>query len=424
MSTCRTRPSTSPTETSSSTSGPGARRRQSLRGDRRRAQALRRRPRGPPRRLRRDHRSRRRRRRTQGPFHGVLLGEWVDTQSTAAATLPRLSRPDRQVRPPRRATARVVGSSTPRASRPAGAATWASATSSYGSRAEGVDHRRLRDRSTSSATRSRPALRHGRALGATADGAKTSTSDPRRRCSPGRRAMTAQATATTAAIERGIRPSGDRVAACASPSASSSSSTASISTSPRARSSPCSGRTAPARRRPSRSSRRCSRRTPAGRSAGLDVASRPGAVRAAIGLTGQFSAVDGLLTGGENLRLMADLRHLGKDRGRARSPSCSSGSTSGRRHQARVDVLGRHAPAARPGHDPDRQPADHLSRRADDRPRSAQPARHVGHRPRARRRRRHDLPDHAVPRGGGPTRRPGRACWTAARSSRRARRTS
>ena len=35
-------------------------------------------------------------------------------------------------------------------------------------------------------------------------------------------------------------------------------------------------------------------------------------------MTGQFSAVDGLLTGEENLRLMADLRHLGQGRGRRR----------------------------------------------------------------------------------------------------------
>ena len=44
----------------------------------------------------------------------------------------------------------------------------------------------------------------------------------------------------------------------------------------------------------------------------------PDAVRAAIGVTGQFSAVDNLLTGEENLTLMADLRHLGKREGRAR----------------------------------------------------------------------------------------------------------
>ena len=54
------------------------------------------------------------------------------------------------------------------------------------------------------------------------------------------------------------------------------------------------------------------------RVAGHDLATQPDAIRAAIGVTGQFSAVDGLLTGEENLRLMADLNHLGKAAGRAR----------------------------------------------------------------------------------------------------------
>jgi ABC-2 type transport system ATP-binding protein len=53
--------------------------------------------------------------------------------------------------------------------------------------------------------------------------------------------------------------------------------------------------------------------------AGHDVRREPDAVRAAIGLTGQFSAVDGLLTGEENLILMADLRHLGRKEGRRRA---------------------------------------------------------------------------------------------------------
>src|ERR1039457_2858523 len=51
------------------------------------------------------------------------------------------------------------------------------------------------------------------------------------------------------------------------------------------------------------------------RVAGHDVRSEAAGVRAAIGVTGQFSAVDNLLTGAENLRLMADLRHLGRDKG-------------------------------------------------------------------------------------------------------------
>jgi ABC-2 type transport system ATP-binding protein len=52
--------------------------------------------------------------------------------------------------------------------------------------------------------------------------------------------------------------------------------------------------------------------------AGHDLATESEAVRAVIGVTGQFSAVDNLLTGAENLRLMADLRHLGREKGRRR----------------------------------------------------------------------------------------------------------
>lgn len=52
--------------------------------------------------------------------------------------------------------------------------------------------------------------------------------------------------------------------------------------------------------------------------AGHDLAREPDAVRTAIGVTGQFSAVDKLLTGEENLILMADLHHLGKRAGRQR----------------------------------------------------------------------------------------------------------
>ena len=54
------------------------------------------------------------------------------------------------------------------------------------------------------------------------------------------------------------------------------------------------------------------------RVAGHDVVTQPAAVRAAIGVTGQLSAVDDLLTGAENLRLMASLHHLGRREGRER----------------------------------------------------------------------------------------------------------
>jgi ABC-2 type transport system ATP-binding protein len=52
---------------------------------------------------------------------------------------------------------------------------------------------------------------------------------------------------------------------------------------------------------------------------GHDVARDPDAVRAEIGVTGQLTAVDNLLTGEENLLLMADLRHLGRAEGRRRA---------------------------------------------------------------------------------------------------------
>ena len=55
------------------------------------------------------------------------------------------------------------------------------------------------------------------------------------------------------------------------------------------------------------------------RVAGHDVRAEPDLVRAAIGVTGQFSAVDNLLTGRENLLLMADLAHLDRQEGRRRA---------------------------------------------------------------------------------------------------------
>ena len=51
---------------------------------------------------------------------------------------------------------------------------------------------------------------------------------------------------------------------------------------------------------------------------GVDIARHPDRARRLIGLTGQISAVDPQFTGVENLTLMADLHHLGRERGRAR----------------------------------------------------------------------------------------------------------
>nr|WP_037609912.1 daunorubicin resistance protein DrrA family ABC transporter ATP-binding protein [Streptacidiphilus rugosus] len=55
------------------------------------------------------------------------------------------------------------------------------------------------------------------------------------------------------------------------------------------------------------------------RISGHDPAQDPQAVRRSIGVTGQFSAVDGYLTGRENLMLMADLHLLPKPFGRRRT---------------------------------------------------------------------------------------------------------
>ncbi|WP_262402043.1 ATP-binding cassette domain-containing protein [Actinomadura sp. CNU-125] len=52
---------------------------------------------------------------------------------------------------------------------------------------------------------------------------------------------------------------------------------------------------------------------------GHDPAGDADAVRAAIGVTGQYSAVDNLLTGRENLALMGDLHHLGRAASRRRA---------------------------------------------------------------------------------------------------------
>jgi ABC-2 type transport system ATP-binding protein len=52
------------------------------------------------------------------------------------------------------------------------------------------------------------------------------------------------------------------------------------------------------------------------RVAGHDVATETKAVRAVIGVTGQFAAVDELLTGQENLQLMADLKQVDSGEGR------------------------------------------------------------------------------------------------------------
>lgn len=61
--------------------------------------------------------------------------------------------------------------------------------------------------------------------------------------------------------------------------------------------------------------------------AGHDLAADPQAVRAAIGVTGQFSAVDGLITGEENMLSWRICTISPSARGGGSPPSCWSGST-------------------------------------------------------------------------------------------------
>ncbi|CAM5723593.1 hypothetical protein SBADM41S_03735 [Streptomyces badius] len=62
--------------------------------------------------------------------------------------------------------------------------------------------------------------------------------------------------------------------------------------------------------------------------AGHDVMKEPRAVRRVIGLTGQDTAVDELLTGEENLVMMGQLFRLGGAASGGEPPSCSTSSTS------------------------------------------------------------------------------------------------
>src|ERR1043165_5152616 len=55
------------------------------------------------------------------------------------------------------------------------------------------------------------------------------------------------------------------------------------------------------------------------RVAGLDVVRDAAALRAQIGLAGQYAAVDENLTGAENLEMVGRLYHLGRDQSRERA---------------------------------------------------------------------------------------------------------
>ena len=104
---------------------------------------------------------------------------------------------------------------------------------------------------------------------------------------------------------------------------------------------------------------------------GHDVVRDPAAVRRLIGLTGQFSAVDNVLTGEENLRLMARLRHLPREDGRKRVRDLLERfDLADAAAQAARDLLRGDAATPRPRHESRRPSADRLPRRADHRSRS------------------------------------------------------
>ena len=145
------------------------------------------------------------------------------------------------------------------------------------------------------------------------------------------------------------------------------------------------------------------------RVAGLDVVRDAAALRAQIGLAGQYAAVDENLTGFENLEMVGRLYHLprsGREGARERAARALRAHRGGQ--AARQDLLRRHAPAARPRGRARRAPAGAVPRRADHGPGPALAAEHVGD-DRGAHGGRHDrAADHPVPRRGRPPRRPDR----------------
>ena len=140
--------------------------------------------------------------------------------------------------------------------------------------------------------------------------------------------------------------------------------------------------------------------------AGFDVASKPRDVRRSLGVSGQYAAVDEYLTGFENLEMIGRLYHLGRRESADRARELLSefrledaadrpSKTYSGGMQRRLDLAG--ALVARP--------AGAVPRRADHRPRPAQPHRDVEPAPGAGLRRHHPAAHHAVPRGGRPARR-------------------
>ena len=142
---------------------------------------------------------------------------------------------------------------------------------------------------------------------------------------------------------------------------------------------------------------------------GHDVVHEAPAVRELLGLTGQFAAVDEILTGRENLQMFGRLFDLSP--AEARQPDQRAAGalrTRRRRRPAGTHLLRRDAPPARPRVELAHASADPVPRRAHHRARSTQPQRDLGDRARARPRGDDALAHDPVPRGGRPARRPDR----------------
>ena len=161
-------------------------------------------------------------------------------------------------------------------------------------------------------------------------------------------------------------------------------STASTSPSAAAPCSACSGRTARARPPPCACSPPCCAPTRDAPACSATTSSpTPEAVRARIGLTGQYAAVDEALSGTDNLVLVARLLDLPRREARPAPPSCSRRfGLADAAGPARAHLLRRHAPPARPGREPRRPPGRAVPRRADHRAGPAAPQRGLGRGPR------------------------------------------
>jgi len=145
------------------------------------------------------------------------------------------------------------------------------------------------------------------------------------------------------------------------------------------------------------------------RVAGCDIAAQRAEVRRRISLTGQYAALDDLLTGTENLVMLGRLRGLTARAARARAAHPAGRVRPGRRGRpAGGHVLRRPAAPAGPGRQPDRRARGHLPGRADHRPGPAQPPGGVGPGHRAGQGRGHGPAHHPVPGRGRQTGRPHR----------------